>query len=165
MNLTQQDIDSILRVIDDSPYDELRLETNGVSVYLKRTAEGWTQQQQTLKQPQLLQGTAAITTDKSDSEPTVAEPAASEPGLVDVRAAMVGTFYRAPQPGAAPFVGIGTSVDLNSVIGIVEVMKLMCSIPAGVSGEVREILAEDAQLVQKGQLLMRVRPLAGKAAG
>jgi acetyl-CoA carboxylase biotin carboxyl carrier protein len=164
MNLTQQDIDSILHVIDDSPYDELRLETNGVSVYLKRTAEGWTQQQQTLKQPQLLQGaTAATQTAIAQAAPLAAEPAATEAGLVDVRASMVGTFYRAPQPGAAPFVGIGTRVDVNSVIAIVEVMKLMCSIPAGVSGEVREILAEDAQLVQKGQLLMRVKPAAANA--
>jgi len=164
MNLTQQDIDSILHVIDDSPYDELRLETNGVSVYLKRTAEGWTQQQQTLKQPQLFQGaTAATQTAIAQAAPLAAEPLATEAGLVDVRASMVGTFYRAPQPGAAPFVGIGTRVDVNSVIAIVEVMKLMCSIPAGVSGEVREILAEDAQLVQKGQLLMRVKPTAANA--
>ena len=164
MNLTQQDIDSILHVIDDSPYDELRLETNGVSVYLKRSAEGWTQQQQTLKQPQLLQcATAATQTAIAQAAPLAAETPATEAGLVDVRASMVGTFYRAPQPGAAPFVGIGTRVDVNSVIAIVEVMKLMCSIPAGVSGEVREILAEDAQLVQKGQLLMRVKPAAANA--
>ena len=79
MNLTQQDIDSILHVIDDSPYDELRLETNGVSVYLKRTAEGWTQQQQTLKQPQLLQGaTAATQTAIAQAAPLAAETPAPE---------------------------------------------------------------------------------------
>ena len=71
---------------------------------------------------------------------------------------MVGAFYRAPQPGAEPFVDIGSKVENSSVIAIVEVMKLMCSIPAGVSGEVREILVEDGHLVQRGQLLMRVKP-------
>jgi acetyl-CoA carboxylase biotin carboxyl carrier protein len=159
MNLTQQDITTILKVIDDSPYDELRLENNDVSVYLKRTADGWTQQQQTLKQPQMLQSatTTASATAAVTAQP-INEPPALEPGLLEVRSTMVGTFYRSPQPGSPAFVEIGTKVDSSSVIAIVEVMKLMCSIPAGVSGEVREILVEDAQLVQKGQLLMRVKP-------
>lgn len=72
---------------------------------------------------------------------------------------MVGTFYRAPKPGADPFVDIGSPVQEDSVIAIIEVMKLMNSISARVAGEVVEIVAEDAQFVDKGQLLMRVRPL------
>ena len=71
---------------------------------------------------------------------------------------MVGTFYRAPKPGAEPFVAVGSQVQPDSAIAIIEVMKLMSTIPAGVIGEVREILTEDAQLVEKGQLLLRVRP-------
>ena len=71
---------------------------------------------------------------------------------------MVGTFYRAPQPGAAPFIEIGSAVTPTTLIGIIEVMKLMSSIPAQVAGTVREILVEDAQLVEKGQLLLRVKP-------
>ena len=86
------------------------------------------------------------------------EPAASETGLVDLRSPIVGTFYRAPQPGAAPFVEIGSTVQPNTVIAIIEVMKLMNSIPAKAAGTVREIHAEDGQLVEKGQLLMRVKP-------
>lgn len=158
MNLTQQDIENILRIIDDSPYDELRVENNEVSVYLKRTAEGWTQQQQTLKQPQPIQTVVAAATTSSAADKPKNEPAPSEAGLLDIRSNMVGAFYRAPQPGAAPFVEIGSKVQSSTVIAIVEVMKLMCSIPAGVNGEVREILVEDSQLVEKGQLLMRVKP-------
>jgi acetyl-CoA carboxylase biotin carboxyl carrier protein len=158
MNLTQQDIDNILRIIDDSPYDELRLENNEVSVYLKRTSEGWTQQQQTLKQPQPLQTVvAAASAGPATAVKAADEPAPTEPGLLDIRSNMVGAFYRAPQPGAAPFVEIGSKVQNSTVIAIVEVMKLMCSIPAGVAGEVREILVEDSQLVERGQLLMRVK--------
>jgi acetyl-CoA carboxylase biotin carboxyl carrier protein len=159
MKLTQQDIATILRIVDDSPYDELRLENNEVSVYLKRTAEGWTQQQQTLKQPQPLQtSVAAASAGASAPAQPADEPPPSEPGLLEIRSNMVGAFYRAPQPGAEPFVDIGSKVENSSVIAIVEVMKLMCSIPAGVSGEVREILVEDGHLVQRGQLLMRVKP-------
>jgi acetyl-CoA carboxylase biotin carboxyl carrier protein len=73
---------------------------------------------------------------------------------------MVGTFYRAPKPGAESFVAIGASVKDNSVIAIIEVMKLINSIPAGCNGTIVEILAEDARFVEKGQLLMRVKPSA-----
>lgn len=154
MNLSHQDIQAILRIIDDSPYDELRLDNAGFSLYLKRTPQGWTQETHT---------TSPAATSFQARTPEVAavlvsEPAASEPDLVDVRAPIVGTFYRSPQPGAAPFVDVGSAVTADSVIAIIEVMKLMSSIPALTGGTVREILAQDAQFVEKGQLLMRVKP-------
>jgi acetyl-CoA carboxylase biotin carboxyl carrier protein len=160
MNLTHHDIQAILKIIDDSPYDELRLDNPEFSLYLKRTPEGWTDERRTLKAVAPLADSAAPVTAKSDAASTqAAEPAATEPGLVDVRAPIVGTFYRAPQPGAAPFVDIGSDVQPDSVIAIIEVMKLMSSIPALTRGTVREILVKDAQFVEKGQLLMRVKPL------
>ena len=159
MNLTHHDIQAILKVIDDSPYDELRLDNAEFSLYLKRTPEGWTQEQHTLKTAApLTEGGLAAASKAEAAAVTVAEPAASEPGLVDVRAPIVGTFYRAPQPGAAPFIDVGSSVEPDSVIGIIEVMKLMSSIPALARGTVREILVKDAQFVEKGQLLLRVKP-------
>jgi acetyl-CoA carboxylase biotin carboxyl carrier protein len=151
MNLSHQDIQAILRILDASPYDELRLDNAEFSLYLKRSADGWTQEQQTLK------ATANKVVDAAKPV-LVTEPAASEAGLVDIRAPIVGTFYRAPQPGADPFVEVGSKVDPDSVIAIIEVMKLMSSIPALTGGTVREILAQDAQFVEKGQLLMRVKP-------
>jgi len=107
-----------------------------------------------------------VASDKSAVTSTVAsidgnatiETAATEEGLLDIRAPMVGTFYNAPKPGADPFVEIGSNVNEDSVIAIIEVMKLMNSIPAGLNGEIVEILVTDAQFVEKGQLLMRVRP-------
>ncbi|HTQ98979.1 MAG TPA: acetyl-CoA carboxylase biotin carboxyl carrier protein [Candidatus Acidoferrum sp.] len=157
MSLTHHDIQAILKIIDDSPYDELRLDNDEFSFYLKRTAEGWTQQSVTTKTAAPLAEKAATASQQATAVQTV-EPAASEAGLIDIRAPMVGTFYRAPQPGAAPFVEIGAKVEPNTLIAIIEVMKLMSSIPALVSGTVREILVQDAQMVEKGQLLMRVKP-------
>jgi acetyl-CoA carboxylase biotin carboxyl carrier protein len=157
MNLNHRDIQAIVRLIDDSPYDELRLTNDDFSLYLKRTAEGWVQQQQTLKAaPSPAVGTAASAAQVL--KPQASEPLPTEAGLVDIRAPMIGTFYRAPQPGAAPFVEIGSTVEPNTLIAIIEVMKLMSSIPALCHGSVREILVKDAQLVAKGQLLMRVKP-------
>jgi acetyl-CoA carboxylase biotin carboxyl carrier protein len=159
MNLTHHDIQAILKIIDDSPYDELRLDNAEFSLYLKRTPEGWTEERRTLKVAAPLSDTVAthaVTADSATAQ--TAEPAASEPGLVDVRAPIVGTFYRSPQPGAAPFVDVGSDVQPDTVIAIIEVMKLMSSIPALTRGKVREILVNDAQFVEKGQLLMRVKP-------
>ncbi|MGV3590780.1 MAG: acetyl-CoA carboxylase biotin carboxyl carrier protein [Gammaproteobacteria bacterium] len=160
MNLTHADIQAILKIIDDSPYDELRLDNAGFSLYLKRTAEGWSEERRTLKSPAPLEdssvSTAASTGEARHAQ--VPEAPAGEAGLVDVRAPIVGTFYRAPQPGAAPFVDIGSEVNHDTVIGIIEVMKLMSSIPAQAHGTIRELLVQDAQFVEKGQLLMRVKP-------
>ena len=69
---------------------------------------------------------------------------------------MLGTFYRAPKPGAAPFVEVGASVDENSIVGIIEVMKLMNTIRAGERGTVLEIVAQDGVMVEYGDTLMRI---------
>ncbi len=89
-----------------------------------------------------------------------AAPVSDEvPGLTAVRAPMVGTFYRAPKPGAPPFVDIGAEVNEHTVVGIIETMKLMNSIPSGASGRVVEILVPDGEIVEAGQVLMRLEKL------
>jgi len=154
MSLSHKDVQDILRLLEETDYRELTLETEHFTLKLQQDEEGWTQQ------------TNTVASDKSAVTSTVAsidgnatiETAATEEGLLDIRAPMVGTFYNAPKPGADPFVEIGSSVNEDSVIAIIEVMKLMNSIPAGLSGEIVEILIDDAQFVEKGQLLMRVTP-------
>ncbi len=159
MNLSHQDIQAILKIIDDSPYDELRLDNTEFSLYLQRTPEGWTEERTTSRA--LVAAATSVQAGGVEARAAPAEePAATEPGLIDVRAPIVGTFYRSPQPGAAPFVDVGSDVQPDSVIAIIEVMKLMSSIPALTRGTIREILVKDAQFVEKGQLLMRVKPSA-----
>lgn len=153
MSLSHQDVQDILRQLDDCPYDELTLETEHYTLTLRRGDGGWTQETETRNKGQETRVASIEPTQTPD------EPAPTEAGLLDIRAPMVGTFYRAPKPGADPFVDIGSPVQEDSVIAIIEVMKLMNSISARVAGEVVEIVAEDAQFVDKGQLLMRVRPL------
>ena len=79
-------------------------------------------------------------------------------GTVAVRAPMVGTFYRAPEPGAAPFVEPGQRVAADTTVCIIEVMKLMNSIPAGCAGVVTHVLVKDAEPVEYGQPLIAIRP-------
>ena len=78
-------------------------------------------------------------------------------GLVEVRAPLLGTFYRAPRPGALPFVTVGSEVTPDTVVCIIETMKLMNSVTAGVGGTVTEILLDNAQFAAQGVVLMRVR--------
>ena len=77
--------------------------------------------------------------------------------LVAVRAPLPGTFYRAPRPGAAPFVEVGSRVDRDTVVGIVETMKLMNSVTAGVDGTVAEICLGNAEFAANGATLLRIR--------
>ena len=82
-----------------------------------------------------------------------------------VPAPIAGVFYRAPSPGAEAFVKVGQSIQEDTVIGIVEVMKLMNTVRAGVAGVVTEICADDAALVEFEQPLIRVRTVAIEGSG
>jgi acetyl-CoA carboxylase biotin carboxyl carrier protein len=88
------------------------------------------------------------------AEPHRSVPLAYPAGAVLVKSPMVGSFYRAPEPGAHPFVEVGVRVTAESIVGIVEVMKLMNSISAGQAGIVTHILVEDGEPVQYGQVLV-----------
>jgi acetyl-CoA carboxylase biotin carboxyl carrier protein len=79
-----------------------------------------------------------------------------DPGMVEVRAPLLGTFYRAPKPGAPPFVEVGAAVEPDTIVGIIEVMKLMNTVRAGARGLVREIRAQDGTLVEYGEALLLI---------
>ena len=85
------------------------------------------------------------------------KPIVREGDLQDVPAPMLGTFYRAPKPGEPPFVEVGAPVEADTIIGIIEVMKLMNTVRAGVRGIVAEIPGRDGALVEYGETLLRVR--------
>ena len=87
----------------------------------------------------------------------VAETGDAEGELVAVAAPLPGTFYRAPRPGAAPFVDVGSRVSADTVIGIVETMKLMNSVHAGVAGTVAEFCVQNAEFAAHGSTLLRIR--------
>ncbi|MCK6504625.1 acetyl-CoA carboxylase biotin carboxyl carrier protein [Myxococcota bacterium] len=89
--------------------------------------------------------------------PAAAAPA-SDPATVTVDSPMVGTFYRSSKPGAKPYIEVGDRVSPGKVLCILEAMKLMNELECEVSGTVVEILVENAQPVQFGQALFRVRP-------
>jgi acetyl-CoA carboxylase biotin carboxyl carrier protein len=147
MALSDDDVREILRLIDESKLDELRIETPDFKLHVRRGAGA------PAEDPPEPAEEAAL------AQP-VAAPTAGSNGARTIEAPMLGTFYRAEAPGAKPFVDVGTKVDPGTVVCLIEVMKMMNSIEAGVEGTIVEICAENAQLVEHGDALFRVEPAA-----
>jgi acetyl-CoA carboxylase biotin carboxyl carrier protein len=105
---------------------------------------------------------AALPAPSGDSQPrdAGARAPAAPANLKEIRSPMVGTFYKAPEPGAEPYVKVGNRVTPGQTVCIIEAMKIMNEIEAEIAGTVREILVEDGQPVEFGQVLFRVDPNA-----
>ena len=160
MTLTAADVAEIMRLVEQSKFDELNLEIDGVKLSLRRTGAARAFARGDTAQPDPADAAAAAARSDSAIAQTAAPVAVSgpvDPNLRDIPSPMLGTFYRAPKPGAAPFVEIGSVVDADSVIAIIEVMKLMNTVRAGVKGVITEILPADETLVEFGEVLMRAR--------
>ena len=159
MTLTAADVAEIMRLVEQSKFDELNLEMNGVKLTLRRVGAAGAFVRSVTTQPGLDAAAAAAPGSNSAAAPMAAAVVAGpvDPNLRDIPSPMLGTFYRSPKPGAAPFVEIGSVVDTDSVIAIIEVMKLMNTVRAGVKGVITEILPADETLVEFDQVLMRAR--------
>ena len=166
MKLEHADVQEIIRLLDDSDYDELQIETEQFRLILCRSQageDGWSQQRQTLTEPNVVTSASGVaaadaTGGAEAGTEQAGEKLQSSEGLVEVSAPITGTFYRAQQPGAEPFVEIGSITSPDSVIAIIEVMKLMNSVQAGIDGDVVDICVADAEFVERGQCLMRIKP-------
>ena len=147
MALNDDDVREILRIIDESELDELRIETDGLSLHVMRGGVG------PIAEPEVAPVRRAA------AEPESAAPSAPPDDSLTITAPTIGTFYRAPGPGEPPFVEIGSTVEPDTIVCIIEVMKMMNSIPAGIAGTIVKLHVENAQPVEYGQ------PLFGVEAG
>ena len=145
MSLTAAEVAEILKLLESSSFDSLDLQIGEVKLQLRRGV-----------------GAAAVA---AVPAPTPAPPEAAKASAAtvtlrgdEVTAPLLGTFYRAPKPGAPPFVDVGARVEPDTIIAIIEVMKLMNTVRAGREGRVTEILVADGALVEFGQPLLRVAP-------
>jgi acetyl-CoA carboxylase biotin carboxyl carrier protein len=142
--LTYEDLLQIVELIKSaSHFSEFRLKVGDIEVSLRRSDGA-------------APPTAAPQQPAAAPQPSVARKFPE--GLAVVRAPMVGTFYRAQSPGAPPYVEVGSAVEPETQVGIIEVMKLMNAIEAGARGVVKEILAANAEPVEHGQPLMLIEP-------
>ncbi len=155
MSLTAKDVAEIMRLLEDSSFDTLSLEVDGMKLHLQRSsAKSARPSADSTAMP------TPTTLPSATTPPRLAKKhkPPSEPGLCEVPSPLLGFFYRAPKPGEPPFVEVGSHVEEDTVIGIIEAMKLMNTVLAGVKGEVVEILSENGAAVEYGEILLRVRP-------
>jgi acetyl-CoA carboxylase biotin carboxyl carrier protein len=147
LSLTAKDVAGILKVLQDSSFDTLDLEIDGVKLQLRRNGAAPVQ-------------ASAARASTAPAAPVAAAPPPVEvpPGTTPVPAPLLGIFYRAPRPGEPPFVEVGARVEADTIIGIIEVMKLMNSVRAGVRGTVAAIPARNGELVEFGEALLFVKP-------
>lgn len=159
--LTYDDIIRIVQLIEAAGC-ELHLKYHGLTLDVIPTRPSEVEDRVTLAGDQNPVKAPAVSALPSVAESAV--PAVSAPSpvvgenLVAVTAPMVGMFYRCPHPGADPFVQVGEHVEAGATLCIIEVMKLMNSVTAPVSGVVVKIAVEDGQPVEYGQLLMEIMP-------
>lgn len=160
MELTEDDVLQILKLIDESKFDYFQLEVGELKITVSKG-----------EPIPIASSTAAATSGAAPSAPAAESKAAPAPsvstkaatrahadGLLPITAPLLGTFFVAPEPGAPPFVQVGTRVDDETTVGLIEVMKVFNSVRAGVKGIVTEVVAQNGQFVEYGQTLFLVRP-------
>ncbi len=157
MSLTAKDIAEIARLLDESHFSSLDLEVGDFKLRIRRDGGGWSPREEEERPLEEAKAGRASESDDTPPPPPGQEPGAARAGEVDVPAPLLGNFYAAPRPGEPPFVQVGDVVEEDTVIGIIEVMKLMNPIRAGARGTVAAILAENGKAVEEGQPLVRVR--------
>jgi len=160
-DLSHQDVQEIIGLLDDLQGTELRVRTRHFDLWLRRDGTGdWVQSSTALAPPRLAEPAPPPPTVAPAPRATAEESTVD--GLVPVRAALMGTFYRAPKPGAEPFVEVGSRVTEQTVVGILETMKLMNSVYAGTTGRVAEVCLANGEYAPQGTVLMRIEPEPGE---
>jgi acetyl-CoA carboxylase biotin carboxyl carrier protein len=149
VSLGTGDLEQIMKLFEQSNFSELKLKTGDLELHLR-------------KDGLVPRATAAAA---AAPEPTMVAPsvpaANALPPLgkdeIDVLSPLLGVYYRAPKPGEPPFVEVGQTVEADTIVGIVEVMKLMNSVRAGTKGVISAIHIPNAEMVEYEQPLIRIR--------
>jgi len=177
--ISQDEVIQILRIVEESTFDELCLEMGDFKLIVKkhggseinqrpsRTGEisghpEAVQERQSLpmgeKQTESGKAASASEKDRREIEAMGGNP---EEGYIPIRSPMLGTFYRAPKPGAPPFVEVGRWVSADDSVCIIEVMKLFNTVKANIRGRIAKVCAENGQMVEYQQTLFLVEEVDG----
>jgi len=162
-----KDIKAIIDLMKKNSVSEFEMEKEGFKIRLKRDAGKGkrgaasdpvvVQAQPVVAAPSVVStAPVAVPTSSAPAEPEASSPAPA--AGTEVKSPMIGTFYRRPSPDVEPYVEVGTQVDPETVVCIIEAMKVMNEIKAETRGVVTEILFDDAKSVEYGQVLFRIEP-------
>jgi acetyl-CoA carboxylase biotin carboxyl carrier protein len=140
----------MLKLMNENNLMELEIEKEGLRIRLKKTAPRESQTAPLIIEKEVTQKTATAQHEPGQTSITK---------TIEIKAPMVGTFYRSPSPEVAPYVDVGQSIEPGQIICIIEAMKLMNEIKSEIRGKITEILVENAEPVEFGQSLFLVEPL------
>ncbi len=149
-----RDLKKIVQIMNDNDLVEIEIEEEGKRLRLRKPDAG------AMPMMAAVQAAAApaAAAPAAAPAPAAAEPAAASSGEYTITAPMVGTFYRAPSPDADDYVQVGAKIGPESVVCILEAMKVMNEIKAECSGEIVKICVQNAEAVEYGQALFIVKP-------
>jgi acetyl-CoA carboxylase biotin carboxyl carrier protein len=167
MELSEDDVLHILKLIDESKFDYFQLEVGELKITVSKgepiplnsspqqvaTAPAATPAPVSAKP-----AAAPAAAPAAQTAPASVEARAAAEGLLTVTAPLLGTFYVAPEPGAPPFTHVGANVTEDTTVALIEVMKVFNSVRAGVKGTIVEAVAQNGQFVEYGQTLFLVKP-------
>jgi acetyl-CoA carboxylase biotin carboxyl carrier protein len=168
MSLTDDDVITIMKYLEESRFEEMQLSIGDFKLILKKSNN-----QISRKQSEILTDPSTIIGENTsiDRAPSAGpsegisaiqkvgarvKDEVERTGTRQIKAPIMGTFYRASKPGAKPFVEVGQQIKAEDTVCIIEVMKLFNTVKAGVNGRIAEIMAEDAELVEFNQPLFLV---------
>jgi acetyl-CoA carboxylase biotin carboxyl carrier protein len=149
-----EQIKAIIEMMKENELTEFSMENDGLKIRLKRGPEGF-QQTVTVAPAPVIAAPAASSAPAKPAEAAAPAPASD---LKHIASPMVGTFYRSPSPDAPPYIEIGQVVEEDTVVCIIEAMKVMNEIKAECKGVIVDVMAENAKPVEFGQKLFSVRP-------
>jgi acetyl-CoA carboxylase biotin carboxyl carrier protein len=173
LDLNDESIRALFQLIDELDFTEFTLESGDTRIVIRRGDPARSDSEAPSHQgmDELAARRAAEVQVPAEAPAPAPPPTptldtdAEPPDTTEVRAPMLGTFYRAPKPGEPPFVAVGDRVETGMVVGIIEVMKLMNSVTAPFAGVVADVCADNGQLVEFEQVLFRVIPDVEAEAG
>jgi acetyl-CoA carboxylase biotin carboxyl carrier protein len=167
MELSEDDVLQILKLIDESKFDYFQLEvgelkitvSKGEPIPVNAAPHSAAVPHAPNRSPApAAHSTAAPTSNVAPVQIPKVEAKTIPEGLVPITAPLLGTFYVAPEPGAPPFVQIGAKITEDTTVGLIEVMKVFNSVRANVKGTLMEVVAQNGQFVEYGQPLFLVKP-------
>ena len=163
MELSDDDVLHILKLIDESKFDYFQLEVGELKITVSKgdpiplssaPQTAAVRQTPSAAPPETPKAPVAAAAPQKEGPKAAVIPA----GLVPITAPLLGTFYVAPEPGAPPFTKVGATVTEDTTVGLIEVMKVYNSVRAAVKGVVTEVVAQNGQFVEFGQTLYLVKP-------
>ncbi|MFH1715872.1 MAG: acetyl-CoA carboxylase biotin carboxyl carrier protein [Planctomycetota bacterium] len=153
-----QKIKQLIEIMKDNELVEIEIKHDDDKIFLKRAQPQQNFGAMPVMMPAHGLGTVAHQGTEALAQPGAAKPAPAREDLIEIKSPIVGTFYATPSPDSEAFIEVGTSVSPQTVVCIIEAMKVMNEIKAETSGTVVQVLVTNGQAVEYGQVLFRLRP-------